>query len=99
MKIQESEDALVSLFKNTQDESIRSDLIFALCDLASPYAIKLGVPLLPDKYDTTFDSLEKNLYIVASLNDIDHPQLEEWERIAKEDVENYKRISIEIERL
>ena len=90
MKIKEAEDALVSLFEKAEDDYIKSYLIFALCDLLSPYAIELGTPLLPDKYDTSFDSLEKNLYIVATLNGIDHPQLEKWREMAEEEEKRFR---------
>ena len=90
MKTKEAEDVLVSLFEKAEDEYIKSDLIFSLCYLASHYAIVLGMPLLPGKYDNTFDSLEKNLYIVATLNGIEHPQLEEWRKIAQEEGKRFR---------
>ena len=61
MKIKEAEDALVSLFEKAEDDYIKSYLIFPYV-ICYPLAIELGVPLLPDKYDTSFDSLEK-IYI------------------------------------
>lgn len=99
MKIEESEDILISLFKRAEKEYIKTKLIFALCNLASPHAIELGTPLLPDKYDTGFDSLEEKLYIVATLNGIEHPQLEKWKKIAKENDEIYINTAKEMREL
>lgn len=89
MKIKEAKDASVSLFEKTEDDYIKSYLIFDLWDLVSPYAIELGVPLLPDKYDTYF---EKNLYIIATLNGINYPQLEKWREMSEEDDKNFRRM-------
>ena len=92
MKIKEAKDASISLFEKTEDDYIKSYLIFDLWDLVSPYAIELGVLLPPNKYDTSFDSLEKNLYIIATLNGINHPQLEKWREMSEEDDKSFRRM-------
>ncbi|MTI70644.1 MAG: hypothetical protein FH751_10390 [Firmicutes bacterium] len=95
-KTLKSEEILVNLLKKANTKFLNTQLIFALCDLGSEKAIKLGEKLLPDGYDDSFDSLEENLYIVSVINDIDHPKLNDWKIIAYENEKRIRSIREEI---
>lgn len=83
-KIKEAEDAIIHLFMNEKDFEYRSLLIFGLCNQVSVKALDLGVPMLPDGYDKTIDSLEENLYCVSIMNGLNPPQLSDWKRACEE---------------
>jgi hypothetical protein len=81
-KIPKSEDILISLFNKCKDNYTKSLLIFGLCNIVSEKALELGIPLLPDNYETSLDSLEENLFVISVMHGLNPPQLEEWRSIA-----------------
>ena len=81
-KISEAEESIIELFHNTKDMSCKSNLFFGLCSLVSAKALELGTSMLSEGYDNMIDSLEKNLYRISIMHNLNPPQLAQWKEIA-----------------
>ena len=78
IKAPESEEAALALLDSEKDESIRTDLCFALCKLFSERGVEAVQREIEAGYDRTAVCLEDELLVVADVLGVPLPDGESW---------------------
>jgi HEAT repeat protein len=95
IKLQRSEEVLLDLLDKESDITIITYIAYSLCKLLSCRAIPELQKLLPDAYDTSVFNLEELLYINATMNGLDMPEIQEWKAIVDEDEAMDNKMSLQ----
>ncbi len=96
IKLSRAEEVLLQHFEKTSDITIKTMLADALCRQLSTKAVPAVVSFVEEGYDKGMLNLKEPLYACCVINNIDHPQLEEWKQSVLDEEARFEKRQKEI---